>query len=73
MDVGAVIHVGVCFCVGADPRSGEGVGMGSGLNGTGGGETKAVLSAFSLARACAAASLSAFCCFKMRSTIDRSS
>ena len=72
--LGADICVGPGFCADADAGFGSraGVGTGSGLNGTGGGETKAVLSASSLARACAAASLSAFCCFKMRST-DRPS
>lgn len=42
-----------------------------GFDGTGGGETNAVLSAFSFARASAAASLSAFCCFRIRSTAER--
>jgi len=58
---------------GAGAGSGAGVGMNTGFDGTGGGETKAVLSAFSLARASAAASLSAFCCLRMRSTTKKSS
>ena len=63
-----------------------GAGIDTGCNGAGsGGETSAVLSAsslarawaaasfsaFSLARAWAAASFSAFCCFRIRSTIGR--
>ena len=71
--LGTGVCVGLCACAGAGAGSETGVGVGSGLSGTGGGETKAVLSAFSLARACAAASLSAFCCFKMRSTVGGSS
>lgn len=65
--------VGVRVGVGAsvDAGSGAGIGINSGFDGTGGGETKAVLSAFSFARASAAASLSAFCCFRMRSTGEK--
>lgn len=43
-----------------------------GFDGIGGGETNAVLSTFSFARASAAASLSAFCCFRIRSTAEKS-
>jgi len=75
---GAGVGTGVGTGVGdgADTVAGAGtggvgrvrVGVGSGFDGIGGGETKAVLSAFSFTRASAAASLSAFCCFRMRST-----
>jgi len=65
------VRVGVG--IGAGAGSGAGVGVNSGFDGTGGGETKAVLSALSFARASAAASLSAFCCFRMRSTAEKSS
>jgi len=77
---GVDARVGVDAGVGAGAGAGAGagvktggvggvrVGMCSVFDGIGGGETKAVLSAFSLARASAIASLSAFCCFRMRST-----
>ena len=78
--IGAGVGAGAVTLVGADIGAGAGVGVGPGsgvdvginpgFDGMGGGETKAVLSAFSLASACAAASLSAFCCFRMRSTMD---
>ena len=54
--------------------NGAGVGVNSGFDGIGGGETKAVLSAFfTRASAAASLSLSAFCCFRMRSTAKKSS
>ena len=58
---------------GAGAGSGAGVGINSGFDGTGGGETRAVLSTFSFASASAMASLSALCCFRIRSTAEESS
>ena len=74
LGVSVRVEVGAGAGTGTGARSGAGVGINSGFGGAGGGETKAVLSAFSFfARASAAASLSAFCCFKMRSTAGKSS
>ena len=67
------VGTGAGVGAGASAGSGAGVGMNTGFDGTGGGETKAVLSAFSLARASTTASLSAFCCLRMRSTTEKSS
>lgn len=66
--LGPTADVLVWVGTGSGVGSGAGVRTDSGFDGIGGGETNAVLSAFSFARASAAASLSAFCCFRMRST-----
>lgn len=78
MGAGAGAGVGAGVGDGADTGVGAGTGgvgsarvdVGSCFDGIGGGETKTVLSAFSFARASAAASLSAFCCFRIRSTAE---
>ena len=67
------VGVSTAAFVGAGAGSGAGAGTNIGCDGTGGGETKTVLSTFSLARAWVVASLSAFCCFRIRSTIGRPS